>query len=310
MPFGQIVIGPPGSGKTVYCNGMSQFLASIGRKVAVVNLDPANETIPYTATIDVRDLIDFEKLMIDEELGPNGALLYSMEYLEKNLDWLKEELAKIPDHYIIFDCPGQIELYTHDKTVSRIFDEITNWSYRLTVIQVFDSFYCKNPSNYISVLLVSLSSMLRIALPHVNVFSKIDLIEKNGELDFQLEYYTDVLDLGFLHTFLDADKRHPQFGKLNKALTSLIEDFNLVAFHPLNILDKESVYDLVKAIDKSNGFVYNSLNTNNAAIMELHEREMKWEFDKKQEIQERYFTTKFDDHDDNDNNNDQFMKDS
>ena len=31
MVFGQVVVGPPGSGKTTYCNGMSQFLSLIGR---------------------------------------------------------------------------------------------------------------------------------------------------------------------------------------------------------------------------------------------------------------------------------------
>jgi len=36
--YGQLVIGPPGSGKTTYCNAMSKFLESIGRKVAVINI--------------------------------------------------------------------------------------------------------------------------------------------------------------------------------------------------------------------------------------------------------------------------------
>uniref|UniRef100_A0A2K6F6V5 GPN-loop GTPase 2 n=1 Tax=Propithecus coquereli TaxID=379532 RepID=A0A2K6F6V5_PROCO len=45
--FGQAVIGPPGSGKTTYCLGMSEFLRALGRRVAVVNLDPANEGLPY-----------------------------------------------------------------------------------------------------------------------------------------------------------------------------------------------------------------------------------------------------------------------
>ena len=34
--FGQAVIGPPGSGKTTYCDGMSQFLRLIGRFAAMV----------------------------------------------------------------------------------------------------------------------------------------------------------------------------------------------------------------------------------------------------------------------------------
>lgn len=31
MSFGQIVLGPPGSGKTVYCHAMTEFLRGIGR---------------------------------------------------------------------------------------------------------------------------------------------------------------------------------------------------------------------------------------------------------------------------------------
>ena len=51
--FGQAVIGPPGSGKTTYCLGMSEFLRALGRRVAVVNLDPANEGLPYECAVDV-----------------------------------------------------------------------------------------------------------------------------------------------------------------------------------------------------------------------------------------------------------------
>ncbi|CAL0306053.1 unnamed protein product [Lupinus luteus] len=33
MVFGQVVIGAPGSGKTTYCNSMSQFLNLVGRSL-------------------------------------------------------------------------------------------------------------------------------------------------------------------------------------------------------------------------------------------------------------------------------------
>lgn len=47
MPFAQMVLGPPGSGKTTYCNGMQQFLQQNGRETVIVNMDPANEHLPY-----------------------------------------------------------------------------------------------------------------------------------------------------------------------------------------------------------------------------------------------------------------------
>lgn len=55
------------------------------------------------------DLISLEDAMEELELGPNGGLMYCMEYLLDNMDWLKDELDKYDeDEYIIFDCPGQV----------------------------------------------------------------------------------------------------------------------------------------------------------------------------------------------------------
>ena len=53
MPWGQVVIGPPGCGKTTYCAGMAKLLELLGRRTVVVNLDPANDTLPYTAGVDI-----------------------------------------------------------------------------------------------------------------------------------------------------------------------------------------------------------------------------------------------------------------
>ena len=75
MPFGQVVIGPPGSGKTTYCNGAQQLLRAGQRRVAVVNLDPANDALPYEPDIDVSDLVCLESVMKELGLGPNGGAL-------------------------------------------------------------------------------------------------------------------------------------------------------------------------------------------------------------------------------------------
>jgi GTPase SAR1 family protein len=95
MPFAQLVIGPPGAGKSTYCNGMHQFLGAIGRKCSIVNLDPANDKTSYPCALDVRDLVTLEEIMDEDKLGPNGGVLYALEELEKNFDWLEEGLKEL-----------------------------------------------------------------------------------------------------------------------------------------------------------------------------------------------------------------------
>jgi hypothetical protein len=73
MPFGQVVVGPPGSGKTTYCHGVAEFMRAAGRKVAIVNLDPANDGLPYKPAVDVSELICLEEVMDQLRLGPNGG---------------------------------------------------------------------------------------------------------------------------------------------------------------------------------------------------------------------------------------------
>ena len=198
MLFGQIVIGPPGSGKTTYCAGMSDFLTGLGRDVAVVNLDPANDNLPYKCAVDISDLITLSDVMDSLKLGPNGGLIYCMEYLEKNFDWLQTQLETVKDKYLLFDFPGQVELYTHHSSVRNMLRQLVKWDYRLVAVHLVDSHYCNDPGKFVSVLLTSLLTMLQMELPHVNVLSKADLIEKYGKLAFNLDFYTEVLDLSYL----------------------------------------------------------------------------------------------------------------
>lgn len=85
-------IGPPGAGKSTLCNGLQQFMRAVARPCSVGNMDPANDNIPYDADFDVRELVNVEEVMEREELGPNGGVLWAMEEVEANLQWLEENL--------------------------------------------------------------------------------------------------------------------------------------------------------------------------------------------------------------------------
>lgn len=255
--YGQLVIGPPGSGKSTYCHHVSKFFKQLDRKVGIVNMDPANENMEYEAEIDVMQLITVKDVMEYHNLGPNGSLMYCIEYIEENFNWLLEQLKASSNNYFIFDCPGQVELYSHHKSMSRIFTKLQSLGYHLCTVHLVDSHYCSEPTKFISTLLLSLNTMLQMGLPHVNVLSKADLLHKyESKLLFNLDFYTDVLDLKYLLETIENTPSMKKYSKLNAAIISMIEDYSLVSFQPLNIRKTESLLRLKNIIDKANGYVF------------------------------------------------------
>ncbi|GAA6024658.1 hypothetical protein JCM11491_003455 [Sporobolomyces phaffii] len=275
MPFGQIVIGPPGSGKTTYCWGLYQFFQALERPVVVINLDPASKAPPYPHSLDLASLVSLDDCMREFQLGPNGAMLYCLEYLEHNLDWLEHQLDRVIQHalaaqpssststpwtredmYVVFDTPGQVELSTNHQSLKRVLDFLDRkMKFRLAAVHLTDSSHILDPAKYISVLLLSLRTMLQLELPHINVLSKIDLLALAGDLPFNLDFYTEVQDLTHLLPLLERDDhRMAKFGALNAKIVDLVEEFGLVSFETLAVEDKESMMSLVSIIDQALGY--------------------------------------------------------
>merc|ERR1712150_156240 len=203
----------------------------------------------YTSDVDIADLVQVEDVM-DQ-----------MEFVRTNIEWLDSKLGQLDlSSYVIFDCPGQVELYTVDNNMKEIISHLSSPSqdYRLTCVNLVDSHHCSDPSKFISVCLTSLTAMLQISLPHVNLFSKVDLVEKYGKLQFNLDYYTDVLDLEYILETLPDDNFTKKYKQLNEALTGLISDYSLVNFVPITVKNKERLLAASQVIDKANGYVFGS----------------------------------------------------
>lgn len=112
-------------------------MGAIGRQCSVVNLDPANDHTNYPCALDIRNLVTLEEIMADDQLGPNGGVLYALEELEQNMQWLEEGLKELGEDYILFDCPGQVELYTHHNSLRNIFYRLQKLGYRVRMMRLW-----------------------------------------------------------------------------------------------------------------------------------------------------------------------------
>ncbi|XP_023221483.1 GPN-loop GTPase 3-like [Centruroides sculpturatus] len=236
---------------STYCSTIVKHAQDEGRQINVVNLDPAAEYFDYEMVADIRELIHVDDVMEDEELrfGPNGGLIYCMEYLVQNSDWLEEQLVDEEDSYTLFDCPGQIELYTHLDIMRKLVDMLHSWDYQICGVYILDSQFLIEPSKFLSGVLTALSAMVSLEIPHVNVLSKIDLLNKRGRKMLYRFLEPDV------NLLLDEDSASTRWSekykRLSETIGKVIDDYSLVKFQPLNIKDEESIYDLLFSIDNA-----------------------------------------------------------
>uniref|UniRef100_A0A0M3IW22 GPN-loop GTPase 3 n=1 Tax=Ascaris lumbricoides TaxID=6252 RepID=A0A0M3IW22_ASCLU len=232
-----------------------------------------------------------------------------MEYLVQNLDWLHEQLNEGEDDYFIFDCPGQIELYSHLPIMRHIVDALKQWDFNVCATFLLDTHFVLDADKFLGGALTSLSTMTALEVPSVNVLSKVDLLsERNRALlesfleadtrsilqgeevtpwnqkyrklgeaiatvldDYSLVPSVNVLskvDLlsernrALLESFLEADTRsilqgeevtpwNQKYRKLGEAIATVLDDYSLVKFMPLNIEDEESIENLLLVIDNT-----------------------------------------------------------
>ncbi|KAL7534501.1 hypothetical protein ACHAWF_004848 [Thalassiosira exigua] len=162
--------------------------------------DQGNAQLPYDTILDVcQDIVSLDAVMTELGLGPNGGLLYCMEYIEHHLGevlkLLKERLGMPPGAgarqaqscraYLLFDLPGQIELTAHSNVISRIAQRLVReLDLRLVCVQLVDAAVClTDVSKFIGAALVCTASMMRLELPCVNVLSKMDLLQSNSSIN-------------------------------------------------------------------------------------------------------------------------------
>ncbi|RDK48122.1 hypothetical protein M752DRAFT_272314 [Aspergillus phoenicis ATCC 13157] len=265
--YGVLVMGPAGAGKTTFCSSIIQHLQNTRRSCFYVNLDPAAETFNYEPDLDIRELITLEDVMEELGLGPNGGLIYCFEFLLQNLEFLSEALDPLSEEYlIIFDMPGQIELYTHIPLLPSLVQFLSRQgplNISLCAAYLLESTFVVDKAKFFAGTLSAMSAMLMLEMPHVNILSKMDQV-KDMVSRKELKQFTNVDVNNLLGTAGDEETSSVatgdpsskdtmlsggSFQQLNRAVGQLIDDFSMVSFLKLDVQDEDSVAAVLSHID-------------------------------------------------------------
>ncbi|KAI1379385.1 GPN-loop GTPase [Hypoxylon crocopeplum] len=213
--------------------------------------------------------------MEEMELGPNGGLIYCFEFLMDNLDFLTEALDSLTEEYlIIFDMPGQIELYTHVPILPALVRFLTrsgSLDIRLCAAYLLEATFVVDRAKFFSGTLSAMSAMIMLEIPHLNILSKMDLVKdqvRKRDLKRFLTPDTGLLDddpAEMARQKADANTEEademadPQdkgavmrgagFRRLNRAVANLIENFSMVSYLKLDVQDEDSVGAILSYID-------------------------------------------------------------
>ncbi|AFL95799.1 GTPase [Thermococcus cleftensis] len=179
-----VFIGTAGSGKTTLSAAFGRYLEENGYSVGYVNLDTGVKSLPYRPDVDVRESVTAWELM-EEGLGPNGAIVESYDRLLPEVDEYASRIARLDGErdYIMVDTPGQMETFLFHEFGVRLMESLPE----PLAVYLFGPEILKEPHDFCFVRFFSLMIDLRLGTTTVPALSKVDTVE-------DLEGYRKFLD--------------------------------------------------------------------------------------------------------------------
>jgi len=146
---------------------------------------------------------------------------------------------------LIFDCPGQIELYSHVSVFRTLVEFLKGRGWMVCVVYCLDSHFVTDATKYTAGVLQTLGAMVLLEVPHVSVLTKVDICPDRDALERLL-----IPDAHALRRELDT--RMPgRLHKLNDEVAQVIDEWSMVSFVPLDIRDEDSIATVLGHADMS-----------------------------------------------------------
>jgi GTPase SAR1 family protein len=155
----------------------------------LINMDPAvTGELPFGASIDIRDTVNYKQVMQQYGLGPNGGIVTSLNLFATRFDQVLQFVEKrAPElHHVVLDTPGQIEVFTWSASGSIITESLAA-ILPTCVIYVVDTPRAQSPATFVANMMYACSILYKTRLPLVLAFNKTDVVSH----EFAREWMTD-----------------------------------------------------------------------------------------------------------------------
>lgn len=189
----------------------------------VINLDPAVLKVPFGANIDIRDSIKYKKVMENYNLGPNGAIVTSLNLFATKIDQVIQLVEKKSDRYekVIVDTPGQIECFIWSASGAIITEAFAS-TFPTVIAYIVDTPRNTSPTTFMSNMLYACSILYKTKLPMIIVFNKTDITKA----DFAKEWMTDFESFqAALKGQEDKDDGSGYMNSLVNSMSLMLEEF-------------------------------------------------------------------------------------
>lgn len=252
LPATVICIGMAGSGKTTFMQRLNSHLHAKKQPPYVINLDPAVLKVPFGTNIDIRDSINYKKVMEQYNLGPNGAIMTSLNLFATKIDQvmaIAEKRAPALDH-IIVDTPGQIECFIWSASGAIITDALAS-SFPTVIAYIVDTPRTASPTTFMSNMLYACSILYKTKLPMIIVFNKTDV----KDASFAKEWMKDFEAFQtVLHNDEDlngeGENSTGYMGSLMNSMSLMLEEFyNHLDVVSVSAYTGEGMDDFLEAVD-------------------------------------------------------------